>query len=158
MNYAEDEYRELAQRAYKEHNGSKKLEEAWVMGILDDYDPVTKYVFSNEIERKGSRLAEGVISTAETMKKATVNSPPVKKEFDKGASYVTWQTDVFSITIEDAATIQAFRDNGVKKVRWHTAQDEKVCKECDERDNKVYPISAIPPKPHPNCRCWVTPE
>lgn len=23
-----------------------------------------------------------------------------------------------------------------------------------ERDGKIYPINAIPPKPHPGCRCW----
>lgn len=142
-------YMSLAEEAY-----GGEITEAWILGILDDYDPVVKYVFINEIERKGERLAEAVISSAK--ENSTVNTPAVKKEFSKGLSYVTWQTDVFTITVEDAARIRAMKEAGVEKVVWHTSEDEHVCEECEKRNKVVYPISAIPPKPHPNCRCYVT--
>lgn len=151
-------YQDMAERVYEENDGPDMLAEAWILEILDDYDPVVKYVFTNELERKGSRLAEGIIAVSELSKKPTVNTPAVKKEFDKGLSYATWQTDVFTVTVEDAARVQAFKDNGVKRVRWHTEEDEAVCEVCEKRNKKVYPIDAIPTKPHPNCRCWVTPE
>lgn len=146
-------YEDLAERTYEAQGGPGGITEAWILGILEDYDPVVKYVFTNELERKGARLAEGVIAAAEGLDKPTVNS--VKKEFDKGLSYVTWQTDVFAITVEDAATVKAFRDSGVKKVRWRTEEDEDVCQICEKRNRVVYPIDGIPPKPHPNCRCWL---
>lgn len=142
-------YMSLAEEAY-----GGEITEAWILGILDDYDPVVKYVFINEIERKGERLAEAVISSAK--ENSTVNTPAVKKEFSKGLSYVTWQTDVFTITVEDAARIRAMKEAGVEKVIWHTSEDEHVCEECEKRNKMVYPINAIPPKPHPNCRCYVT--
>ena len=142
-------YMSLAEEAY-----GGEITEAWILGILDDYDPVVKYVFINEIERKGERLAEAVISSAK--ENSTVNTPAVKKEFSKGLSYVTWQTDVFTITVEGAARIRAMKEAGVEKVVWHTSEDEHVCEECEKRNKVVYPINAIPPKPHPNCRCYVT--
>lgn len=142
-------YKKLAEEAY-----GGRITEAWILGILDDYDPVVKYVFTNELERKGSRLAEAVLASAK--ENSTVNTPAVRKEFTKGLSYVTWQTDVFTITVEDAARIRSMEEQGVEKVRWHTSEDEHVCEECEKRNKMVYPINAIPPKPHPNCRCYVT--
>ena len=32
-----------------------------------------------------------------------------------------------------------------------------VCEYCEPRDGKVYPVIAVPPKPHLNCRCRLIP-
>lgn len=56
---------DIAKKAYADHNGPDRILEAWVTGILDDYDPVVKYVFTKELERKGARLAESIIADAE---------------------------------------------------------------------------------------------
>lgn len=156
---SEEAYLDIAKKVYADHNGPDRILEAWVIGILDDYDPVVKYVFTKELERKGARLAESIIADAEYSGKdpPTVNYPPIKQDFTRGLNYVTWQTDQFAITVEDKTVIRAFKDNGYKKIKWHTQDDEKVCKECEERNGKIYPIDKIPTK-HPNCRCYFTPE
>lgn len=108
---------DIAKKAYADHNGPDRILEAWVIGILDDYDPVVKYVFTKELERKGARLAESIIADAEYSGKdpPTVNYPPIKQDFTRGLNYVTWQTDQFAITVEDKTVIRAFKDNGYKK-------------------------------------------
>ncbi len=57
----------------------------------------------------------------------------------------------------DTARIDTFKKNGIRRVKWQTQEDEKVCEECNERDGKIYPIDNIPTKPHYRCRCWVEP-
>ena len=41
----------------------RDLDEAWVEEFFDEYNPVTKYVFSNEIDRKKSRLFESLVAS-----------------------------------------------------------------------------------------------
>lgn len=159
LRLSKEAYLDMASKAYKNHDGPGKITEAWVIGILDDYDPVVKYVFTNELERKGAKFAESIIADAEHSGKdpPTVNYPPIKKDFTRGLNYVTWQTDQFAINVEDNATLKAYKDSGIKKVKWNTHEDEKTCEVCRERDGKIYFIDKIPTK-HPNCRCFFTPE
>ena len=44
----------------------RNLDEAWIEEFFDEYNPVTKYVFSNEIGRKESYLFEALISDIDT--------------------------------------------------------------------------------------------
>ena len=67
------------------------------------------------------------------------------------------QTAQYGISAVDEAVIQGFKDKGVKEVRWIAADDEKTCPTCGERDNKVYRLNKIPPKPHYGCRCHIVP-
>jgi SPP1 gp7 family putative phage head morphogenesis protein len=43
--------------------------------------------------------------------------------------------------------------------RWNTANDERVCPICGERENKVFPLSFLRDNmpAHPRCRCWASP-
>ena len=120
---AKKRYLQIALDAYHNAKGKKKIDRDWVLDMLEEYDPVTMYLFTPEAERKRDRTAEAILSTPN----------------------------------KDEATLQAFRDNGVKKVRWVTAEDEKVCDVCQKRDGKIYPIDKLPPKPHYRCRCTYEP-
>lgn len=138
---------ELAQEQYSSSkpHGDKKPDMDWLLLLMSDYDPVTKYVYQNEIDRKRDRTTEAVnASTA----KAT--------EFHRGLSYWAQMTSQYADIVTDKATVKAFEDAGVKKVRWNTQQDGHVCEVCKERDKKIYPIGKIPQKPHWGCRCWLT--
>lgn len=140
---------EVAIKKYLEANPNARLkpDRDWMLDFLEEYDPVTKYVYKNEVERKRDRLAEAVnASTA----KAT--------EFNRGLGYWIQMTAHYADAVSDAATIKAFKDSGVKKVRWHAQKDGKVCLLCLARDGKVYSINNIPPKPHWGCRCYLTAE
>lgn len=53
----------------------------------------------------------------------------------------------------------AWQTVGVRRVRWNTAQDERVCSICAPRDGRIYHIGSLSdlPPAHRNCRCWVEP-
>lgn len=139
---------EIAQKTYQEINpkSEKKLDLAWLLTILLRYDPVTKYVYDHEVDRKRARFAESLIA-----------SKTKSKEFLTALNLWWKQTSQYGITVADTAVIQAYTDLGVKKVMWNTAKDDKVCKICKSRNKKIYPIDRIPDKPHYGCRCWFTP-
>ena len=118
-----------------------------VLTLMLAYNPVTKYIYRNEMERKRSRFAEGVIASNrpnEEVALATRLMITTNKQFAEDATF--------------AAIVQAYKDDGVERVRWVTAEDDKRCVECKSRHGKIYPINNIPPKPHRFCRCYVEKE
>jgi SPP1 gp7 family putative phage head morphogenesis protein len=50
--------------------------------------------------------------------------------------------------------LKFYEQAGVKKVKWLTAADERVCDVCGPRDGKVFDLAGFtsPPR-HPRCRC-----
>lgn len=142
----EQTFFDLAILAYQDAqpHGKKEPDKSWLLALLDSYDPVYLVVYTNEVERKRDRLIEGVIA-----------APNKTKEFRRGLSLWVRFTGHELDRVTDEATLKAFRDAGVKKVRWRTEEDDKVCKICGPKDKKVYSIDNIPAKPHPNCRCWL---
>lgn len=118
----------------------------YILEMLDEYDPVTLYQFLPEIERKKQRLIEALIAAHNK-----------NDEINKALRYLTLQLSQYADKAEIEATLTAFREAGVKRVRWITQEDEKVCKTCAPRDGKVYPINKVPPRPHYRCRCELVP-
>ena len=117
----------------------------WVDRILERVDPVTQYRFDRETERKAYRLAEAL----EVAEKRNA-------EIDKALRLWSRMLSQYAINITDYAMIHAFEDAGVKRVRWVTQKDERVCSECASYDEKVFRINEIPTK-HWNCRCYLVP-
>ena len=118
-----------------------------VLTLMLAYNPVTKYIYRNEMDRKRSRFAEGVIASERPSEEVALAKRlmiATNKQFAEDATF--------------AAIVQAYKDDGVEKVRWVTAEDDKRCVECKSRHGKVYPINNIPPKPHRYCRCYVERE
>ena len=139
-----DAFRRLADYMYKKYGGSDVpgLSDIWVDKILDAYDPVVKYVYSHEVERKAARLAESILA-----------SNTKSKEIETALRYWTVQMREFAVRITDEAVSQALIDSGEEEARWITEKDERVCKVCEARDGKIYPLSRFPSKPHIGCRC-----
>lgn len=117
---------------------------AIVLALMMAYNPVTKFIFRNELERKRARFAEGVIS-----------SDAPREEVELARRLLAAMTRHFEEDATFEALVEAYRDDGVEKVRWITAVDERRCAECKSRHNKIYDIDSIPPKPHRFCRCYV---
>ena len=130
----------------------KAISGKWLDGIQSEYNPVTKYVYVTEAERKRARFFESLVADAESKQRREM-------ENDYRAAENAWirQTRQAMIDIEDRAAIAAYKDAGVRKVRWISQHDDKVCKECGRLDGLIFPIDAIPDKPHYNCRCTIEP-
>ena len=135
---------ELAQERYQEAepHGEEPPDLAWLLALLAAYNAVTKVIYDNDVDRKRQYTAEGINSSTAKV-----------TEFRRGLHYWADLTATYSDIVTDESTLKAYRDAGVKKVRWVTAGDEKVCETCRERNGKVYSINSIPPKPHRRCRC-----
>lgn len=137
---------ELAQERYQEAepHGEEPPDLARLLALLAAYSTVSKVVYNNEVDRKRGYTAEGINSSTAKV-----------TEFRRGLHYWADFTGQFADEITDEVTLKAYRDAGVKKVEWHTVLDGKECETCKERDGKIYPINAVPPKTHKRCRCWL---
>lgn len=113
---------------------------------LEEPNPVTKYSFTPERDRKAVRLAEALEATHMD-----------SEEIDKAVRYWARQLSQYAIDLTDWSMLKAYKDVGVKKVMWVTVPDERRCEECLERDGVIYDIDEVPPKPHWGCRCWLRP-
>ena len=118
----------------------------WLLDMLEDYDSVTHYRFNAETERKKMRLAEALLAT-------NISS----KEVDKALRYWTLQETQYAIRSVDDGRLQAFKDAGVKRVRWVTQNDYRVCSACDALNGKVFDIDKAPGSQHYNDRCYLVP-
>lgn len=133
-------------RARAESIARRNIDRGWVLEYLAETDPVTMYQFMTETERKAQRLTEAVeIEQARQV------------EIERALRSWSRQTGQYAISIVDRAMIDGFAKAGVKKVRWNTERDERVCEVCEELDGQVFSVYNVPPKQHYNCRCWLTP-
>ena len=119
------------------------IDAEWVDCLLEGYDPVTKYVFDHEVERKAARCAESLI--ASTSKSAEVKT-----------ALRLWSLMVreYAVRVTREAAKKAYTDIGELKWRWRTVKDEKVCGICSRRNGKIYYASNYPDPPHIGCRCY----
>lgn len=140
----------IAKKVYKDNlveGKSGKITRKWLEAFLLEYNPVTKYVYQHEVDRKRARFEEAVIATAHN--KAA--------EVDAGMRLWSRMANQYAIDVTDAAAMKAYVDSGVERVMWVTEPDERRCKECAKREGQIYDIARVPPKPHINCRCRVVP-
>lgn len=114
--------------------------------VFEEYDPVLKYVYENEVERKCSRLFESLVATERDA-----------AEVDTALRYWSAMIAQYAITVTDIATLTAYRDSEVTEVEWICVGDGKECGICHERNGAVYLIEDVPPKPHIGCRCYFVP-
>jgi SPP1 gp7 family putative phage head morphogenesis protein len=156
-NTALKEYENVANSIYQEiydeavalgfEGDIRDLDEAWIEEFFDEYNPVTKYVFSREMDRKKSRLFEALISSkAEKL-----------LSYKTAEGLLTKQIKQSSIDLEDEIAKTVFKDLGVKKVKWIAEDDHKTCSVCNELDGKVFNLKDAPSKQHYNCRCYLVP-
>lgn len=124
----------------------RNLDDAWVEEFFNLYNPVTMYVFSNEIDRKESRLFEALVA----------NELERLKSYAYAERLITNQIEQYAIDLEDAIAKVVYEDTGVKKVMWNAEHDHKTCGVCDELDGQIFELYNVPPKQHLNCRCYLT--
>lgn len=135
----------IAKNKYHELTGhDDTITEMWLLGFLGTSNPLTGYIFLNDIDRKRQYFTESVMS-GENLDKAA----------KKALRYWYGSAKQFADLVTDEAAIQAFTDSNTRFVEWCTAEDEKVCWTCNSRDGKIYPLEKVPGKPHYNCRCYL---
>lgn len=129
-----------------------KIDEIWLAEILSSYDFISGYLYESEAERKRLRLVEEMATSREYQNRTRYND-----SLKRSANLWWTQTLHYMLVTVDRATLDAFKDCGIERVRWHTNIDGRECNVCRDRDGKTYAIDKVPPKAHRNCRCYVTP-
>jgi hypothetical protein len=125
----------------------RNLDEAWVEEFFDEYNPVTKYVFKNEIDRKKSYLFESLVA-----------DPSAKlQSYAKAEKYLVRQIKQYAVELEDAIAKVVYEDVGVKQVQWVAEDDYRTCNDCKELNGEIFDINKAPEKQHYNCRCVLIP-
>lgn len=150
----EEAYLKAAKKAYKKAGGNSKTEvdEDFLASVLLGFNFVTGYLYDSETDRKRLRLNEQILTAREYLSREMFND-----SLRRTANLWWTQTAQYGIDVVDKATLKAYRDKGVKKVRWVTAKDERTCPECAGRSDKIYDIMKVPSKTHYGCRCYVVP-
>ena len=133
-------------------SGEDEINEEWLIGFLGTYNYVSGYLYESEAERKRLRLAEQMMTAKEYQSRTLYND-----SLRRSANLWWTQTAHYMLDAVDESTLLAYNALGVDKVEWHTNIDGHECKICRERNGKIYPIKGVPPKPHRNCRCRLTP-
>ena len=123
------------------------LDEGWIEDFFKEYNPVTKYVFKNELGRKQSRLFESLVAS----------STERIQSYKTAENLLKRQVAQYAIDLEDSVTKKVFRDMGVGDVLWVAEQDSKTCGVCSELDGEIFPLAEAPPKQHYHCRCYLIP-
>lgn len=152
---AKDAYSKAKKKAkaagYTEEK-SEGVGDEWLLGVLLAFNMITGYLYDREAERKRLRLNEQILTARE------FNNRDLYNESLRKTANLWWtQTLQYGITVVDEATIQAYEDMGVDKVKWIAELDNRTCKVCRERNGKIYELSKVPAKTHYNCRCYLEP-
>lgn len=145
-------YREMylyLKKSWPDDDEVDDLAEIYLALLLTEPNEITRYAYDAEVLRKRDRAIEAINSAP--------SKPEKDYELEKAMRFWSQQTGFYIDIIADEAALQAMKDCGVKKVRWHTQEDNKVCDDCEPRNNRVYDIDKVPPKEHPRCRCWLEP-
>lgn len=144
LNYSA--FLDIAEYYYAMYAGKEMVfTEAQLREILRIPSQVMRYAYDTEVIRKRDRLVEAIIATSGSV-----------EEIEKAMRYWTQMTGWFGVEVADAAVKQGMVDTGVQFVLWHSEHDSRTCLYCSKMDGKIFHVSAIPKKPHPGCRCWIT--
>lgn len=146
-------YRTIAYQAYtsalvKNEDDTGKSDEI-VENTLNEFCQLTGYIFLNEFNRKRDRLFEGVVCAPDRTK--------LRDKFAKSARSLYRQLVQYGDIVVDNSRKKAFEDSGVKRVKWVTQCDDKVCEDCKPLNGKIFYVNKIPAKPHYGCRCYLVP-
>ena len=123
------------------------LDEGWIEDFFSEYNPVTKYVFKNELGRKKSRLFESLVASRLER----------HQSYKTAEKLLTRQVKQYAIELEDSVARKAYKDAGVIMVQWVAENDSKTCSVCNDLDGQIFEMKDAPPKQHYNCRCILIP-
>lgn len=144
---SKEAYFQLASNIVKDIDSTLEffITEEMIDEILSTPNPVTKYKFYDELDRKRERLVESLLA-----------SKNKQEEIITARNLLSRQLSQYAIEVSDYANLWGMEQIGVKKVKWNTQEDEKTCKECKALDGKVFDINKAPDKTHYGCRCYYT--
>ena len=108
---------------------------------------------SDELAKRMSRTLVDGFEKGETINKLIKRVQEVT-DFGKGRATVIARTETMRAL--NTAAEDRYRREGVERVEWIAALDDRVCEECSDLHGQIFDMGNIPDLPvHPNCRCTI---
>jgi SPP1 gp7 family putative phage head morphogenesis protein len=124
----------------------------YVLEYLNGYDPVTGYIYTQELDRKRMRLNEGIMAAREFNDRNAF-----EKAVKKTADLLYTQSMQYGTDLMQAAMLEVYERAGIDELMWVSVMDGRECDECHDRNGVVYKRKEYPGKPHYGCRCYPVP-
>ena len=124
----------------------------WLTSFLRKYNHTTGYLYESETDRKRMRYNEEILTAREYGDRQAFNTAT-----NKSANLWYNQSEQYLMDVVDEATIETYKNNGIKYVMWMTEMDSRVCKTCQSYHGQIFDIDDTPEKPHRRCRCYLIP-
>ena len=124
------------------------LVDVWLMGWLNEANPVTHYKYFDEADRRRSRLFEALESCRTSAER--------KKQIEQSMRGFAKQLEQYADDVVSEMLVQVMELEGYGYGIWRIYGDGKVCADCRKMAGKIIPLSAFR-KLHYNCRCWIEP-
>lgn len=146
----EKELLKIAKNKYQEYVDIDldKITDKWIeKNLVDNISKVTKFSLSNEMERQRARMFEMLVISEAIEEERMIIA--------KNERYIEKIANEYAIESADKGKQEAYKENGVKYVKWVSEHDNKTCDECYDLDGKIFTLNELPAKPHYNCRCTI---
>lgn len=129
----------------------------WLEKFLDTPNETIKYAYTTETLRKRARLEEALIAVERqhTQTAAHIKQGTPTQEIERAMKAWVQMSGWFAVEVTDEAVKTLWKQNSVKRVRWRIADEPNVCGICIGLDGQIFALDKVPPKPHPNCRCYL---
>lgn len=126
------------------------------LGLIRNVTQQVRNQIKEELKR-GYIMGDSIPDIAKRLRDTRLKKgvwPTVEKRAE-----VIARTEIIRASNQGALTV--YKQYDVKRVRWLTALDERVCRICGPLHSRVFPINNIPfggAPAHPRCRCFVVPH
>lgn len=139
---------------------------AWVLAIMATFNPIVKYVYESEVKAKADyffkKVNNALQARANLDKELTMYGADMVSIFREAKRLWSNMTDNTMVFLASNAAVKAYKDAGVKRVRYDTINDDRRTEICTELDGSEIDIDEIKigvnaPPMHYNCRSWLTP-
>lgn len=120
----------------------------------------TKRMANNWVQRE---INSGLVRNASAKEIATKVRKSIRPNTPGGVSYAAMRLGRTELANAFHATSVALAQDRpwVQGMVWHTSQTHETApgliEICDRYKDQLFEVDNVPPKPHPQCRCFVTP-
>lgn len=143
-----------------------EINQAWILALVSSFNAVTKYVYTDEVTAKrdyfNQKITNSLKARVAQKKELTMLGADVNANFKEAKRLWANMADSMMVFVGTLAMVQAYKDTGVKKVIYHTEEDDKVCELCEPKNGKILRVDELvygvnAPPIHNYCRCWLEP-
>ena len=109
-----------------------------------------------KILRKGEREGRSVSAIASRLLKTGLDKGVFRSA--RSRAFMIARTELHRA--RQQAAFDVYRANKILQVKWVSICDDRLCKKCRKRHNKIFNINRLrtPPPLHPRCRCRCIPK